>query len=229
MRRADRLFEIIQLLRNRNLTTAKWLSERLEVSERTIYRDIQDLMSCGVPIDSAAGMGYVLHKDYDLPPLMFNLPEITSMIIGIKMAISLGGKVTQSAEKALSKINNVLPQELKNTFQDTHIYTPPFYEKESAGDIIMQLNEAIQQKKAIEIHYQKPTQEIADIRTIYPLGIFFWKDRWTLAAWCTLRDDFRHFRIDRMFHVKPLESIFKLEKHQTLQAFFKSVSAKELY
>lgn len=227
MRRADRLFEIIQLLRTRKLTTAKWLSERLEVSERTIYRDVQDLISCGVPIDSAAGIGYVLHKDYDLPPLMFNLQEMTSLIIGIQMTLSLGGKVAQSAETALSKINHVLPKELRRAFQETHIYTPPFYEQETIGDHIAELNIAIQQSQVVELHYQKPQQSTPNIREVYPLGIFFWKDRWTLAAWCTLKNDFRHFRLDRMFHMKPLETIFKLEKDQTLQTFFKSVTTQQ--
>lgn len=228
MRRADRLFEIIQLLRNRKLTTAKWLSERLEVSERTIYRDIQDLMSTGVPIDSAAGMGYVLHKDYDLPPLMFSLPEITSMVIGIKMAISLGGKMAHSAESALSKINTVLPPALKSSLQNTHIYTPPFYENEPAGDMIMDLNRAIQNQLMVEIYYQKPAQNSPESRIVYPLGIFFWKDRWTFATWCTLRQQFRSFRLDRMHHLTILENTFKLEKHQTLNAFFQAMSACEV-
>lgn len=225
MRRADRLFEIIQLLRSRRLTTAKWLSERLEISERTVYRDMQDLISCGVPIESAAGVGYILHKDYDLPPLMFNLEEITSLIIGIKMATSLGGKVAEAAEQALSKIDNVLPKDLKCAFQDTRIYTPPFYAHEPTGNLIVQLNQAIQTSTTINIHYQKLNHESIEQRTIYPLGIFFWKDRWTLVAWCTLRDDFRHFRIDRIQAIIVLNDPFKLEKHQTLNAFFKYVSA----
>lgn len=224
MRRADRLFEIIQLLRSRNLTTAKWLSERLEISERTIYRDIQDLISSGVPIDGVAGMGYVLHKDYDLPPLMFNLAEITSLIIGIQMAISLGGQVSRAAEQSLAKINQVLPKDLRCTFQNTRIYTPCWNTQETLGDVIAALNNAIQHNTPLNIQYQKLQQEAIEHRVIYPLGIFFWQDRWTLAAWCTLRDQFRHFRVDRIHAMQTLDVQFKLQSHQTLQAFFRHVT-----
>ena len=101
MRRADRLFEIIQILRRRNLTRARDLAQKLEVSERTIYRDVQDLMASGVPIDGEAGVGYVLRKGFDLPPLMFDEQEIEALVLGevARAVLACGGD--QSHELAI--------------------------------------------------------------------------------------------------------------------------------
>lgn len=226
MRRADRLFEIIQHLRSRQLTTALWLSEKLEVSERTIYRDIQDLISSGVPIDSAAGIGYILRKEYDLPPLMFDADEITSLVIGIKMAMALGGNVAKSAEHALSKINHVIPKTLKQRIEGMQIHTPFSYECGLLGDHITAINLAIQNRHPIEMDYQRLNQTEIVKRIVYPLGIFFWSTKWTLVAWCTLREDFRHFRIDKIQSLTMLEEQFTLEGHQNLQTFLKLVTGQ---
>ena len=224
MRRADRLFEIIQYLRSRQLTTALWLSEKLEVSERTIYRDIQDLISSGVPIDSAAGVGYILRKEYDLPPLMFDADEITSLVIGIKMAMALGGNVAKSAEDALSKINHVIPKTLKHKIDDMQIYTPTLYESDLLGDRITALNLAIQNRHPVEMDYQRLNDTEIVKRIVYPLGIFFWSTKWTLVAWCKLREDFRHFRIDQIQGLTVLEEQFTLDESQRLQTFLKLVT-----
>src|SRR5690349_21118123 len=111
MRRADRLFQIVQILRARRLTTARYLAERLEVSERTVYRDMQDLSLSGVPIMGEAGVGYALKKGYDLPPLMFDYDEIEALVIGARMAAAWGSKpLAKSAHEALEKIAAVLPE-----------------------------------------------------------------------------------------------------------------------
>ena len=111
MRRADRLFQIVQLLRGGRLTTAARLAERLEVSERTIYRDIADLQASGVPVDGAAGVGYVLRDGFDLPPLMFTRDEIVALVAGARMIRAWGGaSMARGAEEALVKIAAVLPE-----------------------------------------------------------------------------------------------------------------------
>ncbi|WP_140054401.1 helix-turn-helix transcriptional regulator, partial [Oceanospirillum sanctuarii] len=125
MRRADRLFQIIQYLRNRRLTTAKWLAEKLEVSERTIYRDIQDLMLSGVPIEGEAGVGYVLRRGFDIPPIMFTKDEIEALVIAARMAKTWAGtKLARSTENALDKIEAVLPDNLKKELAKPRLYTP---------------------------------------------------------------------------------------------------------
>lgn len=219
MRRADRLFQIIQFLRSRRLTTASWLAEKLEVSERTIYRDMQDLISTGVPIDSEADIGYVLHKDYDLPPIMFDLDELTSLVIGARMAISLGGKTKANAEKALSKLHSAMPHKQQRQMDNIQIYFPSIAHIQY-GTMIDLLNQAICQKRVVTISYQKPQDTESHTRAIYPLGIFFWSDKWTMVAWCLLKNDFRHFRLDRIKHYQLTDQTFTLDQHQTLAAFF---------
>ncbi|XKM14185.1 YafY family protein [Orbaceae bacterium ac157xtp] len=219
MRRADRLFQIIQFLRGRRLTTAQWLAERLEVSERTIYRDMQDLILSGVPIDSEAGVGYVLHKDYNLPPLMFDKEEIASLVIGTKMACALGGKTQRNAESALSKLYSVLPKKQQQNIDDIKVFTPNFGYK-NYGLMIEVFHLAISQKSVIQLHYQKKEDTVPISRKIYPLGLFFWFDKWTLVAWCLLRNDFRHFRLDRIFDYQLTDQNYELTDEQTLNKFF---------
>ncbi|MCZ6511353.1 MAG: HTH domain-containing protein, partial [Alphaproteobacteria bacterium] len=111
MRRADRLFQIVQYLRGGRLTTAARLAETLEVSERTIYRDIADLQASGVPIDGEAGVGYVMRNGYDLPPLMFTRDEIVALVAGARLIRAWGGAaMARAAEEALVKIGSVLPE-----------------------------------------------------------------------------------------------------------------------
>ncbi|WP_392560330.1 helix-turn-helix transcriptional regulator [Orbus mooreae] len=222
MRRADRLFQIIQFLRTRQLTTASWLAEKLEVSERTIYRDMQDLISSGVPIDSEAGIGYILHKDYDLPPIMFDMDELTSLVIGAHMAISLGGKTQINAEKALSKLHSAMPHKQQRQIEKIQIYTPSF-ERIQYGTMIDSLNQAICQKIIVTVDYQKPQDNSSQQRSIYPLGIFFWGDKWTMVGRCLLRDKFRHFRLDRIKHYQLTDQCFTLNQEQTLQKFFSQI------
>ena len=110
MRRADRLFQIVQYLRGGRLLTARKLAERLEVSERTIYRDIADLIGSGVPIDGEAGIGYLMRAGFDLPPLMFSRDEIVALVAGARMIRAWGGAgMALAAEEALVKIGAVLP------------------------------------------------------------------------------------------------------------------------
>ena len=114
MRRADRLFQIIQFLRSRRISTASMLAETLEVSERTIYRDIKDLILSGVPIDGEAGIGYVLRKEFDLPPLMFTKQELSALILGARLVNSCSdSQLSAAAVQALNKIEVVLPDNLK--------------------------------------------------------------------------------------------------------------------
>lgn len=227
MRRADRLFQIIQFLRTRRLTTARWLSEKLEVSERTIYRDIQDLIKSGVPVDGEAGVGYILRKEYDLPPIMLDLGELTSLVIGAKMASSLGGNIKQNAEKALSKLNSILPAKRQNDMTNIQVYAP--FVENRYGTMIDLFNHAIHKKRMLSIQYQKPQDNLAENRTIYPLGLFFWNDRWTMVGWCLLRNSFRHFRLDRIGEYMLLDDTFTLSKEQNLETFFSLVIPKPKY
>ena len=123
MRRADRLFQIVQHLRGGRLVTAAMLADRLEVSQRTIYRDIADLMSTGVPIEGEAGVGYLMRDGYDLPPLMFTADEIVALVAGARMIRAWGGaQMAASAEEALIKIGAVLPDDARKRAEAVQIH-----------------------------------------------------------------------------------------------------------
>ena len=198
MRRADRLFEIIQWLRSRRVTTAQWLGEKLEVSERTIYRDIRDLMTSGVPIEGEAGIGYALRKGFDLPPLMFNREELAALSLGARIVRSWAApQLANAAERVLSKIEVVLPDELKDKIENTSLYSPMVRLNPAVAEALGNLRMAIETQHKVSFKYRRedgaPSQ-----RTVWPLGLFFWGTVWTLGGWCELRDNFRNFRLDRM-------------------------------
>lgn len=222
MRRADRLFQIIQYLRSRRLTTAKWLAERLEVSERTIYRDIQDLMASGVPIDGEAGVGYVLNHHFDIPPIMFTKEEVEALVIAARFSKTwAGNKLAHSAELALAKIEAVMPKELKDELAKPKVYTPSFLVPNSTKDRLDDIRNAINSKYIITIEYLSLNEE-SSVRNLYPLGLFFWGKAWTLASWCELRQDFRSFRVDRINAVKISQNTFRDSSDISLKNFLNS-------
>ncbi len=197
-RRADRLFRLLQLLRGGRLTTARKLAERLEVSERTVYRDVRDLLASGVPIEGEAGVGYVMRAGFDLPPLMFDAAEIEAVVLGARMARAWGGaRLAASAEEALRKIEAVLPPALRERMDRTRLYAPGHVASDAVRHDLDRLHAAIDGNLRVAFGYTTETGGLTE-RTVRPLGLFFWGGVWTLAAWCELRGDFRAFRIDRM-------------------------------
>jgi predicted DNA-binding transcriptional regulator YafY len=200
-RRADRLFRLVQLLRGGRLTTARKLAERLEVSERTVYRDVRDLLASGVPIEGEAGVGYVMRAGFDLPPLMFDAAEIEAVVLGARMARAWGGaRLAASADEALRKIEVVLPPALRERVDRTRLYAPGHVASEAVRHDLDRLHAAIDGGLRVAFGYATEAGARTE-RTVRPLGLFFWGGVWTLAAWCELRADFRAFRIDRMTEI----------------------------
>lgn len=197
MRRADRLFRIVQCLRSGRLLTAAMLAERLEVSRRTIYRDIADLQATGVPIDGEAGVGYVLRSGYDLPPLMFSRDEIVALVAGIRMVRSWGGRaMAGAATEALAKIELVLPQAERARVAGARIFAPPLELTDEVRDLIDRVDRAVEARDILTFDYLD-RQGVATTRRVHPLGLWFWGKVWTMVAWCETRADFRMFRLDR--------------------------------
>lgn len=198
MRRADRLFRLVQALRGGRLMTARTLAERLEVSERTIYRDVRDLLLSGVPIEGEAGVGYVLRAGFDLPPLMFDRAEIEAVVLGTRMARAWGGaRLAAAAEEALRKIEAVLPPALRERVDRTRLYAPGAKARDAVRARLDVLHAAIDANRRTRFAYTTEDGTATE-REVRPLGLFFWGGVWTLAAWCELRRDFRTFRVDRM-------------------------------
>ena len=227
MRRADRLFEIVHHLRGRRLTTAAQLAEWLEVSERTIYRDIADLLASGIPIDGEAGVGYRLHPDFDLPPLMFNRTEIEALVIGARMVESWGGtSLAHGARSALSKIATALPKDKRVALESSRLFSPSFFFNEQASARMDELRAAVDGHRSIEIHYSDVDGRESQ-RRVRPLGLFFWGGAWTLGAWCELRNDFRNFRLDRIVSSVVMEERFPDEPGRRLADYLRAMSCDD--
>jgi len=199
MRRADRLFQIVQYLRGGRLTTAAKLAERLEVSERTIYRDVADLIGSGVPIEGEAGVGYVMRAGFDLPPLMFTRDEIVALTAGARIIRAWGGaEMARAAEEALEKIRAVLPGDLAARSQAVQVHSVALFGPDAETRTRLDLLEkAAEQRTRLLLTYRDAAGACTE-RPVRPLGLWFWGKVWTLIAWCELRNDFRMFRVDRI-------------------------------
>ncbi|HEU4986784.1 MAG TPA: YafY family protein [Rhizobiaceae bacterium] len=227
MRRADRLFQIVQHLRGGRLVTARMLGERLEVSERTIYRDIADLQSTGVPIDGEAGVGYIMREGFELPPLMFTRDEIVALVAGARMVRAFGGAaMARAAEEALIKISTVLPENERARISKTEIHTPNWVVSDTDRITIDALERAIEGRDVLKLDYRDESGRSTE-RDIRPLGLWFWGKVWTLIAWCELREDFRAFRIDRIATVAPSGRTFKPERGKQLADFYRTLEVRD--
>ncbi len=221
MRRADRLFQIVQYLRGGRLVTAATLAERLEVSERTIYRDIVDLQASGVPIDGEAGVGYVMRDGYDLPPLMFTRDEIVSLVAGARLLRAWGGaSMARAAEEALIKIEAILPDAERTRAQQLEIHAMAWEMTPEVRTRIDEMEKAIDQRQKLELDYSDANAAATE-RIVRPLGLWFWGKVWTLVAWCELREDFRMFRLDRIHALTVTSNRFRSETGKQLKDFYR--------
>lgn len=219
MRRADRLFQITQILRNRRMVTAKQLAERLEVSERTIYRDIQDLSLSGVPVEGEAGVGYMLRHSLDIPPIMFNQEEVEALVLGVKMLKTWSGnELAQSAQSALDKIEAVMPHERRTELSQQKLFAPNFSVSQHQRDNFEALRHAINHQFCLTINYQSVSGKHST-RQIEPLGLYYWGRVWTLVAWCQLRENFRVFRVDLISSINNQHLKFDSTHGQSLEDY----------
>ncbi|MBV8456340.1 MAG: YafY family transcriptional regulator [Acetobacteraceae bacterium] len=212
MRRADRLFDIIQILRlARTPVSAAAIAAELEVTSRTVYRDIATLQARRVPIEGAAGLGYVLRRGYELPPLMFTPEEAEAIVIGLRLLPRTGdATLTEAARSVLHKLATVAPEELRE-----RLIAPPFHVSRQGApapdrfDLGM-VREAIRDARKLRIAYVDGTGS-ATARTIRPIAMEFYIQATLICAWCELRGDFRHFRADRIKVIAALEDSFAAE------------------
>ncbi len=222
MRRADRLFQILQYLRGGRLTTAAQLAEKLEVTPRTIYRDVAHLIGSGVPIEGEAGVGYLMRDGYDLPPLMFTHDEMVALVAGARILQSWGGtKMAASAQEAMVKIDAVLPEVARERVGHISIHalqTP--WQGGSWRAYLDQFEAASESLTRLQISYEDQAGK-ASQRVVRPLGVWFWGKVWTAVCWCELRNDFRMFRLDRVAELMELDR-FRPVKGQTLRDFIET-------
>ena len=225
MRRADRLFLIIHSLRGRrSALPARRLAESLAVSLRTIYRDVADLQVSGIPIEGEAGVGYLLRKGSDIPPLMFTAEELEALVVGTRFVRAFAGtRLAAGARAALLKIEAVLPDELRSRSQRSRIFAPGGWSTPRA--LIDQLHEAIGQRQVLHLDYRDEAGA-SSRREIEPLCLAFWGGNWTLGAWCRLRSDFRNFRPDRIADVRATGEACSELRERGFDAYLKSVGAE---
>lgn len=227
MRRADRLFRIVQRLRRRGATTAHELAQALEVSERTVYRDVRDLLLSGVPIQGEAGVGYALDRSFDLPPLMFDEEEIEALVLGARIVRAwTDPKLARAAEEALQKIEAVLPAHLKTRLAEAALFAPEFHLKAQQRSGLSDLRLAVRESRKARFRYVDRAQAGSE-RTVQPLGLYYWGQTWTLAAWCELRQGFRNFRVDRIQELAVTSERFEKTPGHTLADFLAQVEAED--
>jgi predicted DNA-binding transcriptional regulator YafY len=209
MRRSDRLFDIIQRLRTaRGPTTAAALADELEVTVRTVYRDVATLQARRVPIEGAAGIGYVLRRGFDLPPLMFTTEEIEAIVVGARLVARTGDPGLQdAAESVLSKVMVVLPEALR-----TQLASAPFFVSGSGAPVaesvdLSEVRQAIRDERKLHIGYVDE-KGVRTQRTIWPIAVAYYVQATLIGAWCELRRDYRHFRADRIDTLTVLDECY---------------------
>ncbi len=217
MRRADRLFRMVAIMRESDLIRAQDLSDKLEVSIRTVYRDIAHLQGAGVPIDGEAGMGYVLQRGFDLPAMTLSYEEIDALAIGLKFIEEAGDKDLVDAAKNISfKLQQALPKEHSGRLKNA-----PFFAARKgfrAPPLTKLIRKAIHHKIKINFCYSDSKGE-STRRTVHPLSLTVFTEGWMIAAWCELRDDFRYFRLDRVSDLIISDEHFPHDKSKNLKAF----------
>ena len=226
MRRADRLFQLVQIIRGRRLTTAAFLAQRLEVSERTVYRDVADLQHQGVPIEGEAGVGYRLGAGFELPPLMFSQEEASALVAAARLAQSwVDPALARNIETGLGKILSVLPAAARVSAEALALYAPALGLDDTIRARLQILREAVEAHQKLRLSYRDVSGDASE-RTVRPLGCFYWGKVWTLSTWCELRSDFRGFRLDRMDAVDVLPERFRDEAGKTLADMMRQLKAR---
>ncbi|MCP5160836.1 MAG: YafY family transcriptional regulator [Hahellaceae bacterium] len=223
MRKAERLFQIITLLRGRRTAmTAQQLADVLEISVRTLYRDIQALVLSGVPVEGEAGIGYRLRPGYQLPPLMFDAEEVLALLVGSRMVRAFTDPdLARAALRAESKIRSILPPDLQQKAARQPYRIPVLQRDERARIVHRDLRRACESQRCVQIDYLDQ-REAATTRVVYPLAIMGWRESWSLLAWCEMRQAYRNFRLDRVHALTLLARSFEVTDTCSLQHYLQT-------
>lgn len=217
MRRAERLFRLVALMRSSSLSRADDLATTLEVSVRTIYRDIAHLQGSGLPIEGEAGVGYVLRPGFDLPAMTFTHEQMDALALGLTFVEEAGDQeMVVAAQEVRAKIESVLPDDKHDALE-----TAPFFAARRglrAPPFARAIRKAIRETMVAEIRYRSAEEKVS-CRQVQPVSLTVFTDGWMMAAWCRLRQDFRYFRLDRIEQFDLTGEVFTSASHQTLEAF----------
>ncbi|MEQ9328985.1 MAG: YafY family protein [Rhodospirillales bacterium] len=221
----DRLFRIVQILQRRRdrLTTAKMLADEMEVSLRTIYRDMARLQASRVPVEGEAGLGYLLRDGYDLPPLMFTEDEVEAIVLGARTVQTWGDReLARAAENLLGKVEAILPAHLRDRLIDAALFAPDFGQLRPIIVDMTDMRRAANEHRKVHLRYAD-AEGAETRRTIWPLGLAFLGSVWLVVAWCELREDFRTFRADRMLGAEFPDTRYPRQRGRTLKDFLRMI------
>lgn len=209
MRRTERLFAIIQILRrSRRPVTGQQLAQELEVSLRTLYRDMAELLAQRIPIRGEAGTGYLIDSEFDMPPLMLTPDELEAAVLGAAWVAQQGdAALSRGARDLVSKLTAVLPLHLRPVVLDAALHPVSFRAQEEERVNLGDVRRAIRDQRKVVVHYRDADQRTSQ-RTIWPFLIGYMEAKRVVVAHCELRNSFRHFRADRMLHLSVLDQQF---------------------
>lgn len=205
-RRSERLLALMQALRRRRRpVTGQVLAEEMGVSVRSLYRDIETLKSLGLDVDGEAGIGFWLRADSFLPPLTFTAEELEAVVLGLRKVIyGRDSAMETAARDALAKVNAALPKARKDELEAVGLFALPQAGHEGESAVLAILRRALREERQVRLSYRDHDGETT-VRVIYPVGIGYLEDRELLLAWCTLRSDYRRFRIEGIVNADVLE------------------------
>ena len=209
MDKTERLFSVMDALRrHRRPVTASVLAEEQGVSVRTLYRDIQTLIGLGAPIDGEAGVGYMLRPGFFLPPLMFSPEELEALVLGARWVEQRpDSELASAARNALGKIATASPDDLRDRINDTGLYPVKTWVETPGKPLLGVLREAIRDERVLRIGYASEDGRATE-RAIWPFAMAFYEQKEVVVAWCTMREDFRNFRTDRIVNAEFVEGRF---------------------
>ncbi len=219
MRRTDRLFDIIQILRDGKLHTAQGIAEACEVSVRTIYRDMDTLVASGVPVQGERGVGYMITEAISLPPLTLTVEELEALNLGMAIVAEAADETLKAAAQTLAdKIDAVLPERSVADADKWKFAVYPFADAVRGFAQMPTLRAAIRARQKLRLTYHSKGDRITT-RTIRPLHMEYWGRVWTLTAWCEKRNDFRVFRVDLIQSAEALPEMFVDEPGKRLSDY----------
>lgn len=224
MTKSERLFQLVMLLRSRRTAmTAEAIAETMGVSVRTVYRDVQALSLSGIPIEGEPGVGYMIRAANHLPPLIFTPDELQALLVGNRMVQAFTDKdLAQGARSAELKIRSILTEPLQRHAEQQPYRIPIMASDDGMRELHGTLRRACEQRQKIRAIYLDEKQEKSE-RVIWPLGMIGWSGKWTLLAWCELRNAYRNFRFDRFEELEPLEENFKPTDNISIAHYLQSV------
>ena len=228
MNRIDRLTAILIHLQTKRIVKAEEISDRFEISVRTVYRDVRALMEAGVPIGSEAGKGYFIVDGYHLPPVMFNQEEASALLTGGKLVEKLtDASIRKAYESALLKIKSVLNTSekdyLENLQSSIAVFRRPDHQPDFPNQFMTDIQKAVSGRNVLTLSYYSSNKMEHTSRMVEPIGIVYYSGQWHLIAWCRLRNGYRDFRIDMIQTLTTTGEVFDPRNHFTLQEYFDSL------